>query len=66
MPRRNKTAPHQPFQFKSRCQSKRRYNTQQEAGDTAEHQMLIKSELQLTTYKCELCGGWHLTRTKKS
>jgi hypothetical protein len=24
--------------------------------------MLLKGEMQLSVYKCELCGGWHLTR----
>jgi hypothetical protein len=62
MPRRNQSAPHTPFRFASNCQSKRRFATEREAQETAEHQMLLKPGLQLATYKCELCGGWHLTR----
>jgi len=27
--------------------------------------MLIKPNLELITYKCELCGGWHLTSLKR-
>lgn len=26
--------------------------------------MLMKPELELSVYKCELCGGWHLTSLK--
>lgn len=66
MPRRNKTIPHQPFQFVSACQNKRRFANEREAREAADHQMLLKPDLQLSTYKCELCGGWHLTRQTKN
>ncbi|MDB5165493.1 MAG: iviTM7 [Candidatus Saccharibacteria bacterium] len=64
MPRRTKSTPHHPFRFASNCDQKRRFDTEKKARDAAEYQMLIKPELELDVYKCELCGGWHLTRQK--
>ncbi|MDB5178035.1 MAG: iviTM7 [Candidatus Saccharibacteria bacterium] len=64
MPRRSKPASHQPFRFGSSCQTKRRFGTERQAKEAADYQMLVKSDLELSVYKCELCGGWHLTRTK--
>lgn len=66
MPRRNKTPLHQPFEHKNTCQTKRRFKTQAQAKETAEHQMLINMNLELSTYKCEQCGFWHLTRQSKT
>lgn len=47
------------FRRKS-CESKQRYATRQEAEDTiakcAEH-----GQTGLSCYRCEFCGGWHLT-----
>ncbi len=65
MPRQNHTKPHQPFRFASNCQQKRRYGNEREALEVAAYQMLLKPELQLGVYKCELCGGWHLTSIKQ-
>lgn len=62
MPRRHNTPAHTPFQFASNCQSKRRFGTEKQAESAAEHQELIQHNLELSTYRCELCGGWHLTR----
>jgi hypothetical protein len=62
MPRRNQTPRHQPFRFVSNCLSKRRYATERQAEETAEHQMLVNQNIQLSVYKCDICGGWHLTR----
>lgn len=62
MPRRNNTQPHQRFEFVSACANKRRFASEKLAREAAEHQMLVKPELELAVYKCELCGGWHLTR----
>jgi hypothetical protein len=64
MPRRTKSTPHQPFRFGSSCEQKRRFGTERQAKEAAEYQMLIKPDLELAVYKCELCGGWHLTRQK--
>ncbi|MET0979802.1 MAG: hypothetical protein ABWX90_00935 [Candidatus Saccharimonadales bacterium] len=66
MPRRNQTPQHQPFHFASNCQQKRRFSTEREAVAAAEYQMLLKPDMELSVYKCELCGGWHLTRRTKS
>ena len=62
MPRKNSTPKHVPFRFVSNCQAKRRFTSEKEALSAAEHQMLTQPNLELTVYKCELCGGWHLTR----
>lgn len=66
MPRRNNTQSHQPFRFISSCDTKRRFRTEREAIAAAEYQMLIKPTLELSVYKCEQCGGWHLTRQQKT
>jgi len=65
MPRRNQTAPHTPFKFASNCQQKRRFADEKSAQRTADHQMLVTSNLDLTVYRCELCSGWHLTRQSR-
>jgi len=65
MPRRNNTLQHHPFIFSSKCKDKRRFATESEAVKAAEYQMLLKPELTLAVYKCELCGGWHLTNQNK-
>jgi hypothetical protein len=62
MPRRNQTPTHQPFRFVSNCQNKRRFDNEKQALDAADHQMLVNPNIVLSVYKCELCGGWHLTR----
>ncbi|MEO7904430.1 MAG: hypothetical protein ABIR91_01400 [Candidatus Saccharimonadales bacterium] len=65
MPRRNQRPIHTPFHFVSNCQSKRRFATEKQAQDAADHQMLIDMDLELSVYKCDICGGWHLTRAKR-
>ncbi|MNH50306.1 hypothetical protein D3C73_19180 [compost metagenome] len=65
MPRKNGTPKHIPFRFASNCQTKRRFRSEKEALSAADHQMLTQSNLTLNIYKCELCGGWHLTRTQR-
>lgn len=65
MPRKNNTRPHQPLRMIIPCESKRRFSQEQQATDAADHQMIIKPELELSTYKCEFCSGWHLTRRQK-
>lgn len=62
MPRKNKALPHQPYQRRSSCDTKRRYKTEQEATKIAEYQMLLHPDLELSVYHCQDCGGWHLTR----
>lgn len=62
MPRRNNTPPHHPLRLRLDCSEKRRYATEREARETADYQMLLNLDLELAVYKCELCGGWHLTR----
>lgn len=66
MPRKNRQIPHSPLHFINGCRSKRRFATEREALAAAEYQMLVKMELELAVYKCDLCGGWHLTRQTRS
>jgi hypothetical protein len=65
MPRRNKTVPHQAYTFVSHCQKKRRFSSEKEAKEAADIQMTLVSNVELGVYKCELCGGWHLTSKHK-
>lgn len=65
MPRKNHTPPHQPLRMVIPCGSKRRFPNERQANEAADYQMLVKPELELSTYKCEFCGGWHLTRQQK-
>ena len=62
MPRRNNIPNHTKFKFISSCDTKRRFGTKIQAEAAADYQNLIQSELELSVYRCELCGGWHLTR----
>jgi len=65
MPRRNKQIKHIRLIVNDNCQSKRRYLNEREALKTAEFQMLVNPGLSLSTYKCDICQGWHLTRLTK-
>jgi hypothetical protein len=62
MPRRNQTPPHQQFQFVSNCKQKKRFANERQAQEAADYQMLLRPDMTLSVYRCELCGGWHLTR----
>lgn len=61
MPRKNNAPKHQPFRLVNNCEQKRRFKTEKEALSAADYQMLLKQDLELSVYQCELCGGWHLT-----
>ncbi len=62
MPRRNKALKHDRFEIKNNCTTKRKFSTEQQAKKAAEHQMLLNTDLELSTYRCEICCKWHLTR----
>lgn len=47
------------FRSKS-CESKNRYDTRQEAEDAIER-CAEHGRTGLSCYRCEFCGGWHLT-----
>lgn len=64
MPRKNKTPQHTPYKFVNREAGKKRFATKREAEQAAEHQMLLKPDLELFVYKSDTDGGWYLTRSK--
>ena len=44
------------------CNDKRQFLNERVAIEAAEYQMLINLNLQLSTYQCNYCYKWHLTR----
>lgn len=62
MPRKNKNVKHTPYIHANREAGKTRFATKRQAEDAADHQMLMKPDLELFVYKSELDGGWYLTR----
>lgn len=66
MPRRNKTPKPTPAVFQvSVCRSKKRFSNQLDAIRAAELKNLEDTTLELTTYQCDTCKGWHLTRRQQ-
>ncbi len=67
MPRRNNIIKYKKILSPgfSNCAAKRQYINEREAIKTAEHQMLINFDLNLSVYKCDQCLKWHLTRDIK-
>ena len=70
MPRKNRSNPRQttppmtsPALYIA-CREKRRFPTQRQAIHAAETQELQQSDLELRTYRCPQCQGWHLSRSK--
>lgn len=66
MPRRNKTIKHVRLVNRNNCTLKRKYPTEQQAKQAAEYQTLLKPDLELSVYKCEMCCKWHLTTNNDS
>ncbi|MGN0076713.1 MAG: hypothetical protein ACI38Z_07070 [Parafannyhessea sp.] len=46
------------------CERKRRYESRADAKKAASRGASRKDAPQLYAYKCEICGGWHLTHKK--
>lgn len=46
------------------CARKRRYETKADARKAAARGASRKDAPQLYAYKCDICGGWHLTHRK--
>jgi len=65
MPRHNKQKVHIPYRRSISCDHKKRYQNEIDANDMAELQMLQNPALELSTYKCDLCRYWHLTKQIK-
>lgn len=47
------------------CTRKIRYPTKIDAL-TAASRVTLRKSVALTTYKCPICGGWHLTKLKRN
>jgi hypothetical protein len=47
------------------CLNKRRFKTELEAIDAADHRMLENMTVELDVYICPNCRYWHLTRRIK-
>lgn len=62
MPRRHKKQTYNPYRHLIACSSKRRFRNKIDADDAAEIQMLRQPSLELSTYQCNICKKWHLTR----
>ena len=60
MPRRNNTPKHQPYIDTSTCKSKRRFGDETAARKAADL-LELQSNAKVSIYKCDRCGGWHLT-----
>ncbi len=63
MPRKNKTIKHHSLPTEKFLCDKKRYKNEKDALDAAKNQTLEKMSLELSVYKCDLCGYWHLTRS---
>ncbi|HWK30278.1 MAG TPA: hypothetical protein VNS09_27160 [Solirubrobacter sp.] len=68
MPRRNRRAPAPPpVTFRPRaaqastCATKERYDSEAEARSIALMNAPRGRGTATTAYRCEICGGWHLT-----
>ena len=46
------------------CERKRRFETKAEARKAAERASRRKDAPKIYVYRCEICGGWHLTHRK--
>lgn len=64
MPRKNRQIKHGRLVIINNCVLKRKFRNEREAQKAADYQMLINMNLELSVYKCDFCGMWHLTRNK--
>ena len=62
MPRKNRPVSRAASRPLPTPHTKRKYRSEGDAMKTAELQMLIHPELELSTYWCDECHAWHLTR----
>jgi hypothetical protein len=63
MPRKHTPTKHTRFSPMASCSAKRKFASEQAALKALEMQELLDMQLELQTYKCAECGGWHLTRS---
>ena len=69
MPRRTPITKHQRYQSdltKNTCQQKMRYSNELSARRAADLKNLEQTDLNLSVYQCNVCGGWHLTRQNRA
>lgn len=60
---RARKAGENPGEYRA-CIRKRRYETQAEAKRAAERASRRKDAPKIFVYRCDYCGGWHLTHRK--
>ncbi len=67
MPRRHKPTAHTPFLPQNGatvCRAKQKFPSDIAARRAAELKNLENSALTLSTYRCDYCQKWHLTRNQ--
>lgn len=65
MPRRNNTPGSIRKPHAQPCAHKRRFRNEQETKNAIDDATLRDPSLQLSIYRCDYCGGWHLTSIKR-
>jgi hypothetical protein len=60
---RNPREGENPAEYRA-CDRKRRYETSVEAKKAAESASRRADAPRIYVYRCEFCGGWHLTHRK--
>jgi hypothetical protein len=65
MPRQNRSTRHTPYRAPDiPCQRKRRFKTDRDALEALEKASLFDMKIELKTYLCPFCNGWHLSSVK--
>jgi len=60
MPRKHQPVKHTPFKPDVPCSRKRRFKSESEALRAIEQAGIFDINVELRTYQCPYCSGWHL------
>jgi len=66
MPRRHTPQRHDRYKPDLPCQRKRRFKSEADALQAIETAALYDIRVELLTYACPYCTGWHLSSVKSS